>query len=162
MNNAQDQQPTEVVDLIEDDDLLHCADERPDRLTFSLDITARSADYCHGLTEAIHWYELARNQLPRDWDQLGPADRRAALAVIAAVTAIRQKIEESERFYVLAARQTGASWQQIADATEQYADGETTKAEFIENSGSYDWPGDTASLVAELLSEDPPRVGSGS
>lgn len=147
-----------IAQLVEDDDLLHCADEQPDHYRASLDITARSADFCSGITEAIHWYELARNRLPRDWDQLtdDAEDRRAALAVIASLTAIRQKMDETARFYTLAARETGATWQQIADATEQYSTGSDIRAEFIEEARAYDWPGETAALVQQLSSEDPP------
>ncbi|MCW2539414.1 MAG: hypothetical protein JWN95_1139 [Frankiales bacterium] len=118
--------------LTEADDPMQWADGQPSHLETTLDVSGESL---HGATmrEALAHYELAHNSSPRRWREISssPADRRVLLALVSSSTALTAAAAAASWYYTLAARKTGATWDDLAAAT-GYQSGEECCARFTQ------------------------------
>lgn len=107
--------------------------------TVSLDLSGQWAHTVGGLDEAIANFQHVRAKCPRRWDEIGPNDRRALTALVAAVEAIQEAVDTAQHYVPLPALKSGATWSDLAAATGEWTAEECRDA-YLERVESLDWP----------------------
>lgn len=120
--------------------------------TVSLDLSGEWAHAVGGLGEAIANFQHVRANCPRQWDQVGPEDRRALTALVSAVTAIEEAVGIAQNYVMLPALKAGASWSDLAAATGEWTADEC-RADYLERVKSLDWPEQQDAEILSLLYE---------
>ncbi|GAC1381502.1 MAG: hypothetical protein NVSMB48_09640 [Marmoricola sp.] len=121
--------------------------------TVSLDLSGEWAHTVGGLDEAITNFQHVRANCPRRWDQIGPEDRRALTALVAAVEAIQEAVDAAQDYAPLPALKAGATWSDLAAATGEWTAEECRDA-YLERVDSMDWPEREDAEIRSLLDDD--------
>ena len=121
--------------------------------TVSLDLSGEWAHTVGGLDEAIANFQHVRANCPRRWDQIGPEDRRALTALVAAVEAIQEAVDTAQDYAPLPALKAGATWKDLAAATGEWTAEECRDA-YLERVDSMDWPEREDAEIRSLLDDD--------
>lgn len=111
----------------------------------------------YDLRSAITFHDIARDHAPRRWSDITNSsdDQHACAAMVTALSNIETAAQESTWHWILAARQAGVTWQDIAHAAGD-VDIDSLRAAIIDHVAFTDWDTeDTRQRLQQLTADDP-------